>query len=282
MQNDLCKQIKGKQQALSSLCPMLHALCYNMTNTRTEAIFILSRWLISREFPDRLLEEGPNRGFITDMTYTTIRQYAALMWVLDQFLKKVPKGETLAALLLGAAQLLFMDDVADHAAVNETVDAAKARSKGSTALVNGVLRNIIRKRDTLLKELEEQPLHIRKSHPEELISRWQERYTEEELNKLCNWNNTAAETFITRRPADDGISLFETVERGRRVSELPGYEEGEFIVQDPATAASIELLNLKPGLSVLDGCAAPGGKTIQIAGGLMSQRSWRWTCMRTA
>lgn len=236
-----------------------------MTNTRTEAIFVLSRWLISRDFPDRLLEEGPNRGFITDMTYTTIRRYGSLMWVLEQFLNKVPQGETLAALLLGAAQILFMDDVADHAAVNETVEAAKARSKGSSGLVNGVLRNIIRKRDTLLKELEDQPLHIRESHPEELIKRWQAQSTDDELEKLCEWNNTPAETFITGKPADDGFSLFERVERGLKISELPGYKEGEFIVQDPATAASIELLGLKPGLSVLDGCAAPGGKTIQIA-----------------
>lgn len=236
-----------------------------MINTRKEAIFILSRWIISRDFPDRLFLDGPDRGFVTDMTYTTIRHYGALMWVLEKFLKKVPGGETLAALLLGAGQILFMDDVADHAAVNETVEAAKARSKGSAALVNGVLRNIIRSREALLKELETQPIHIRKSHPLELIQRWHKQYAAEDLAKLCDWNNTPSETFITRKPAADGVSVFEAVERGQRISELPGYAAGEFIVQDPATAASIELLDLAPELSVLDGCAAPGGKTIQIA-----------------
>ena len=236
-----------------------------MQNTRTEAIFIISRWLVSREFPDRLIESGPDRAFITDMTYTTIRRYGSLMWVLERFLKKVPGGEALAALLLGAAQVLFMDDVADHAAVNETVEAAKARSKGSVALVNAVLRNIIRNRDELLRELEQQPLHIRQSHPEDLIGHWLRRYTAEEVEQLCDWNNTPAETFITHMPGADGISLFESVERGKRVSELPGYREGQFIVQDPSTTISIELLELRPGLSVLDGCAAPGGKTIQIA-----------------
>lgn len=236
-----------------------------MTNTRTEAIFILSRWIINRDFPDRLLGSGPDRSFITDLTYTTIRQYGALMWVLEHFLKKVPKGEALAALLLGASQILFMDDVADHAAVNETVEAAKSRSKNSAALVNGVLRNLIRSRDEILKELDKQPLYIRKSHPEDLIRRWSSFFTPEEVENLCDWNNSPAETYITRKPGLDGISHFEKVQRGVKVQDLEGYNEGEFVVQDPATASSIELLELRPGVSVLDGCAAPGGKTIQIA-----------------
>ncbi|MFO7938006.1 MAG: transcription antitermination factor NusB [Kiritimatiellia bacterium] len=236
-----------------------------MSNTRKETVFIITRWLVNRDFPDRLIESGPDRGFITDMTYTTIRRYASLMWVLEQFMRKVPKGETLAALLLGAAQIMFMDDVTDYAAVNETVEAAKARSRASVSLINGVLRNIVRSREKLLRELEKQPLSIRKSHPEELVRRWMARYTSEEVEKLCDWNNTPAETFITGRPDDNGQSRFEKVPRGTGVSDIPGFREGEFIVQDPATATAIELLELRPGLSVLDGCAAPGGKTVQIA-----------------
>jgi len=234
-------------------------------NARREAIFLITRWLLNREFPDRMIADSPDRAFVTDLTYTTIRGYATLIWVLERFVKKMPQGETLAALLAGAAQILLMDDVADHAAVNETVEAAKTTSKDSAGLVNGVLRNIIRSRDELLTELEAQPLAVRKSHPEALAARWTARFGEEECAKLFDWNNTPAETFISRKPGIDGISRFEVVPRGTRVSEIPGYAEGEFIVQDPATAAAIELLDLKPGLKVLDGCAAPGGKTVQIA-----------------
>ena len=53
--------------------------------------------------------------------------------------------------------------------------------------------------------------------------------------------------------------------RGRKVAEVEGYEKGTFIVQDPATAGAVELLDVKPGQKVLDFCAAPGGKTIQVA-----------------
>ena len=234
-------------------------------NTRRETIFILTRWLLNRDFPDKVISDSPDRAFITDMTYTTIRRYATLMWVLERFVKKMPKGETQAALLLGAAQILFMDDVADHAAVHETVEAAKFSSKKSTGLVNGVLRNIIRSRDEIFKDLKGEPLAVRLSHPAPLINRWLKRFGEEETEKLCEWNNTPSETFISRRPDASGVSQFNVVPRGTKICDLPGYTEGEFIVQDPATATAIELLNLKPGLSVLDGCAAPGGKTIQIA-----------------
>ncbi len=236
-----------------------------MQNTRTEAIFILSRWLISRDFPDRLLASGPDRPFIMDMVYTTVRRYATLNWVLNKFMTKTPVGETHAALLLGSAQILFMDDVADHAAVNETVAAAKLRSKKSAPLVNAVLRTVVRSRHAILDELKTQPLHIRASHPEELVRRWSARFTAEETARLCEWNNTPSETFITRKPEAEGVSQFEIVTRGTNVQDIPGYADGEFIVQDPATAAAIEMLDLQPGLSILDGCAAPGGKTVQIA-----------------
>ncbi|MFA7172871.1 MAG: transcription antitermination factor NusB [Kiritimatiellia bacterium] len=234
-------------------------------NTRREAIFIITRWLLNREFPDRVIVDSPDRAFILDLTYTTIRGYATLLWVLERFVKKMPQGETLATLLLGAAQILLMDDVADHAAVFETVEAAKTTSEKSAGLVNGVLRNIIRSREEILLDLATQPLALRKSHPEALAARWIARFGEEESARLFDWNNTPAETFISRKPLADGVSSFELVPRGTRVADLPGYAEGEFIVQDPATAAAIELLDLKPGLKVLDACAAPGGKTVQIA-----------------
>jgi len=234
-------------------------------NTRREAIFIITRWLLNREFPDRVITDSPDRAFVTDLTYTTIRHYAALIWVLEKLVKKMPQGETQAALLVGATQILFMDDVADHAAVHETVEAAKSSSKHSTGLVNGVLRNIIRSRDEILKELEEQPLAVKKSHPEVLAKRWIARFGEEETAKLFDWNNTPAETFTAGKPDAEGVTTFTKVPRATSIRDLPGYSEGEFIVQDPATASAIELLDLKPGLKVLDACAAPGGKTIQIA-----------------
>ncbi len=232
-------------------------------SSRRDAIFVLTRWLETHDFPDRMIPDGPDRAFVTDLVYTTVRRYRTLTWALEQLVKKMPKGETEAALLVGASQILFMPSVADYAAVNETVEAAKLASKQTAGLVNGVLRNLLRQRDALLAELAKQPVGIRTSHPEALIARWLERFGEAETLALCEWNNTPAETYLAYPPG--APAAFVPMPRGTRVEEIPGYADGAFIVQDPAMATCVDLLALKPGLKVLDACAAPGGKTIQIA-----------------
>jgi len=266
------------------------------TASRREAIFILSRWMATADFPDRLLTNSPDRGFIMDLVYGTVRWRRALEWALQQLVKEAPSGETLAALLAGAYQVLFMEDVPAYAAVHATVAAAKIASPNSAGFVNGVLRNLGRKREELLAALAQQPIGIRLSHPDVLVTRWIARYGAEETEALCRWNNTPAQTVIAMLPGALGrwdgktVGLSDgptvplsncpaetltphpaapdtcfTVPHGMRVESVPGYHGGTFVVQDPATLAAIELLDVKPGMTVLDACAAPGGKTAQIA-----------------
>ncbi len=233
-------------------------------SSRREAIFVITNWLQTESFPDRLISDSPDRAFVTDLVYTTVRRYRTLDWVLRKFVKKMPRGETGAALLTGACQILFMPKVADYAAVNESVEAAKMASKKTSGLVNGVLRNLLRQRDAVLAELAAQPLGIRLSHPDALITRWIGCFGADETAALCEWNNTPADTFLAHPPSSDRPS-YTLLARGTRVENAPGYAEGAFIVQDPATAASLDLLDARPGMRVLDACAAPGGKTVQIA-----------------
>ncbi len=185
-------------------------------------------------------------------------------------MKTWPKGELEALVLVGAAQILYMPDVPDFAAVNETVAAAKMgdRSKRLDRVVNGVLRNLLRRRAEFEAKLAAAPLAERESYPNALVARWTARYGAEGAEKLARWHNTPAETWIARPGS------FEKLPRGERVADQPGFEEGAFIVQDPATAGVVELLDVSTGkmpvvpvegLSVLDFCAAPGGKTVQIA-----------------
>jgi len=232
-------------------------------SSRREAIFVITRWLATRDFPDRMIPDSPDRAFIIDLVYTTVRRHRTLEWALGKLMKRMPKGETGAALLVGACQILFMPDVAEYAAVNETVEAAKLASKQTAGLVNGVLRNLLRQRDDLLAKLAKETIGIRTSHPDALITRWLERFGEAETLALCEWNNTPAETFLAYPPG--ATEPFVPMPRGSRVEEMPGFADGAFIVQDPATATCIDLLNVKPGLKVLDACAAPGGKTVQLA-----------------
>ena len=183
-------------------------------NSRRDAAFVLARWLMTKDFPSAMLPDSPDRAFVQDLVYTAIRRLRPLRLVLGELVKKWPKGEMEALLYVGAAQILYMPEVPDFAAVNETVEAAKACDNPNIArVVNGV-----------------------------------------------RWHNEPAETYLAY---SDG--RFEKLPRGVRVDQAEGYAEGAFIVQDPGTRLAVELLDPHPGENILDACAAPGGKTAQIA-----------------
>ena len=242
-------------------------------NSRRQAAFIVARWIATHEYPAELLPQGPDRAFVQDLVYTTVRRFRPLRTILGQLVAKWPKGELEALLLVGAAQLLYMPDVPDFAAVNETVAAAKyCANKSIAKVVNGVLRNLIRRRAEFEAQLVAAPLAERESYPNQLVKRWIARYGEAGAEALAKWHNQPAETFLAYPPTGlNGLNgPFVRLPRGQRVEDVPGYAEGAFIVQDPATALAVELLDVRPGLSVLDFCAAPGGKTIQIAWRLTS------------
>ena len=232
-----------------------------MGGSRRSAAFIVARWIATKDFPSSMLPNGAERAFVQDLVYTTIRRIRPLRKILGALMKQWPKGELEALLYVGAAQILYMPDVPDFAAVSETVDAAKGCENPSIAkVVNGVLRNVIRRRGEFEKMIASAPLEERESFPTALVRRWERRFGAENAARLCEWHNTPAETFLARR---DGS--FAKLERGQRVEDVAGFAEGDFIVQDPGTRIAVDLLDPKPGERILDACAAPGGKTVQIA-----------------
>ena len=232
-----------------------------MGGSRRSAAFIVARWIATKDFPSSMLPNGAERAFVQDLVYTTIRRIRPLRKILGALMKQWPKGELEALLYVGAAQILYMPDVPDFAAVSETVDAAKGCENPSIAkVVNGVLRNVIRRRGEFEKMIASAPLEERESFPTALVRRWERRFGAENAARLCEWHNTPAETFLARR---DGS--FAKLERGQRVEDVAGFAEGDFIVQDPGTRIAVDLLDPKQGERILDACAAPGGKTVQIA-----------------
>ena len=238
-----------------------------MSDSRRTAAFVVARWLLTRDFPADLLPKGPDRAFVQDIVYTVVRRLRALRAVLGELVPRWPKGELEALLYVGAAQILYMKGVPDYAAVNETVEAAKKCPNRNVAkVVNGVLHNLIRRRGEFESRLAAAPLEERESFPTELVRRWTARFGEEDAARLCRWHNEPAETYLARK---DGS--FVVLERGRRVTDVEGFAAGEFIVQDPATALAVGLMGVRPGERVLDACAAPGGKTVQLA--------WRGACV---
>ena len=221
---------------------------------------MIARWILTKDFPSNLLPDGPDRGFVQDMVYTAIRRFRPLRKVLGELLKKWPKGEMEALLYVGAAQILYLPEVPDFAAVNETVEAAKAcENKNIAKVVNGVLRNLVRRRGEFEKMIAAAPADERESFPSALYRRWVARFGEEKAERLAKWHNEPAETSLAYP------DRFETLPRGKRVTEVEGYAEGKFIVQDPGTALAVGLMEAQPGDVILDACAAPGGKAIQLA-----------------
>ena len=232
-------------------------------NSRRTAAFAVCRWRATHEFTNELLPAAcADRAFVQDLVYTVVRRYRPLRAILGELMKTWPKGELEALVLVGAAQILYMPDVPDFAAVNETVAAAKAsgREKRLDRVVNGVLRNLLRRRDEFEAKLAAAPLAERESYPNALVARWVARYGEANAEAMAKWHNQPAETWLAFR---DG--RFEKLPHGRKVTEVEGFAEGAFVVQDPATAEAVAQLDVTPGQSVLDFCAAPGGKTAQVA-----------------
>jgi len=253
-------------------------------NPRLLAAQIITRWLSSGDFPNRMLDiAAKDRAFATEIVQGVVRWKRPLEWIIKQTARHVPPPLLKSFLLTGLYQLLMMDQAADYAVVNETVAAAKIKFSSKQAdFVNAVLRRAIRDREKILAEIKEQSPGIRCSHPDLLIHRWTKFYGAANVLRLCEWNNTRPDIIIkinTLKPADQIRAFVSKLEgvlpvtspgnyiplpHGLRIEDLPGYAEGMFIVIDPFAANAIELLNPQPGETILDACAAPGGKTFLI------------------
>lgn len=256
---------------------------------RVSAIKIVAQWMETGDFPDRQLSfvAPVCRGFAMDLVYTTLRNVRLLDSIVSDYITKQPNHTVMAAILLGACQIFKLENMAEHAAVHATVEALKkAGEPNSAGFVNAVLRNLLRARDVIEINMKVLPLAIRESHPDEQVERWVKRFGEEKTEALCKWDNTSANvtvctvpggptvaelvsTFnaagVTAEPAEAAPSYAVIVPHGSHVDQLPGFEEGAFAVQDPATLGAVELLDVAPGMRVLDACSAPGGKTVQVA-----------------
>ena len=257
------------------------------SNPRYLAALIITRWLVAGDFPNRMLDlAAKDRAFVTEIVQGVVRWKRLLEWVIKQNAKHIPPPLLKSFLLTGLYQLLMMENMADYAAVNETVAAAKIKfAPRQSDFVNAVLRRAIRDKVKILAEIDTLPPGIRYSHPDLMVHRWTKTYGPGEALRLCAWNNTRPDIFVrinNLMPANQihalvaqwtqagilpakGHPHYFSVPHGIKIEDLPGYAEGMFLVTDPFAAHAIELLDPQPGENILDACAAPGGKTFLIA-----------------
>jgi 16S rRNA (cytosine967-C5)-methyltransferase len=194
---------------------------------------------------------------------TVLRRQGTLDAVLEPFLTRSPPERVRLILRIGAAGLLFLDTPA-HAAVGTAVALARARRLEPFAgLVNAVLRRVARDGVSALVDLDAPRLDT----PGWLWTAWGDR-----ARAIAIAHQHEAPLDLTLRPGatpPEGATLLPNgtarLEAGTRVTELPGFDDGDFWVQDAAASLPARLLDARAGERVCDLCAAPGGKTAQLA-----------------
>lgn len=266
-----------------------------LPNARQVALLALCSCRTGNEFADSIIGDlfaetklsGPDRAFAMELFYGVLRNLTLLDFWIDSLRTARLDVDLRDILRLGFYQLL-LSDTSEHAAVYETVELAPKTRRG---LINGILRNALRQRDELLEKAKTQPLHVRTSHPEFLVARWEKNLGGESTQRLCDWNNQPPPLYarINRLKIDRDEFLQRYPEtrplpNDRDFVEFKSFERdaltrGHCYVQDPSTALACRMVDPKAGEKILDACAAPGGKTSYLAE-LMQNRGLIIACDR--
>lgn len=231
---------------------------------------------------------GRDAALCTRLSFGVLQNRMLLDWHIGRLSSmSVEKMEpaVLDCLRLGAYQLLFLDRVPVHAAVNEAVELAKkySRNPRASALVNAVLRALDRAKKEDLPQPEE--LSLRYSHPDWLVKEFSHIVSPDELELLLAADNAQPPTqaqvntlktsaaALMEELSDAGVEASPhpwlpdclELEGTGNMEQLPAFREGRFYVQDAAARLAVLASGAEPGLEVLDACAAPGGKSFAAA-----------------
>lgn len=244
----------------------------------------LNKCLRSSDFDDK------DRRFLTELVYGTIKSCNILDWYLNKLVNcPTKKIEPLVLNVLRVAvfQLLYLERVPAAAVVDEAVKLAKIFSNpGAAQMVNGVLRNFLRKKNQfVLPDNVVDRMALTLWHPRFLVKKWLKYYGVEDTEKLCIFNNEPASlsirvnTLQIARDAliqelkDNGVEAKKStisadgiiLEKHQNLKNLYDRVGGKFYIQDESSMLVAELLAPERGQKILDLCAAPGGKTTHLA-----------------
>ncbi len=254
-----------------------------------------------------------DRRLVTELVYGSVRRMRAIDFIIDKLATKKSSQqppELRTILHLGLYQLQYLNNIPPSAAVNTTVQLAKENGfLGLSSFVNGLLRQYIRLTETDLNPLTVtnykstvERLGILHSFPDWIVEMWLEQLGETETEQLCKWFNQSPTIDLRINSLKSSIDQIETAFKSQNISvsriphlpqalrlnsssgaiqNLPGYSEGWWTIQDSSAQLVTHLLDPQPGETIIDVCAAPGGKTTHIAE-LIQDTGTIYACDKTA
>ncbi len=229
---------------------------------------------------------GEDRRLATSIFYAAVENRLNIQYVLKDFMKTKPEPLVEDILHIACAQILFMDRIPAHAAVDEAVKQTRAFGREEAAgFVNGVLRSLLRaiEADEIhYPDTETEPiayLSVKYSVPEKIVQRLIDAYGFETAAEIVSFSpaerletvranmmrmdDAAFEAFMTRRGwhwRKGTVPGAYLVEQAGNLANDPDYYSGEFSVQGESSMLAARAVEPRPGMTVLDACAAPGGK----------------------
>jgi len=224
-------------------------------------------------------------SLVPALCFGTIRLYPQLHFIAQQLLQKPIKNkdnQVFTLLLIGLYQIIAMR-IPEHAAINETVLAAKSlKAPWAAGLINAVLRNYCRNQDSIT-ELVNNNAVAKFAHPLWLLQRLQSNWPQHWQTIVTNNNMHPPQTLRVNQQKihrDDYLLLLQqhhisaypianlphaiVIEQPIDITALPKFNQGYVSIQDGAAQLTASLLTLSPNMKILDACAAPGGKTCQL------------------
>lgn len=270
-----------------------------MDNSRKIAVKVLNEVFDKGEFSNKNLNirlinsdlDSKDKALVTEIVYGTIKYRYTIDRIIDNFLKEgIKKLDTtiLNILRISIYQMKYLDKIPDFAAVNEGVNLAKAmKSVGMSKLVNGVLRNYLRNKEERYCDDRDivSNLCYDYSFPKWMVKTFIDQYGEDTATKILEGlNKRPAVTVRVNSLKGDFEEVFDLleeneysvsegyicpeairIEKGRSIEKNPLFKDGLITVQDESAMLVAPSMDLEEGMTVLDLCSAPGGKTTHIA-----------------
>ncbi|RKL68946.1 16S rRNA (cytosine(967)-C(5))-methyltransferase [Salipaludibacillus neizhouensis] len=267
-------------------------------NVREAALEILLKIKKNQAYSNLLLNDTIKKEniasidvpLLTEIVYGTIQYQKRIDFYLEAYSKKpLVKIDDWVHILwrLTVYQLIFLDRVPDHAAINEAVEISKKRGhKGISGMTNGILRSFLRHPLPEFSSIknETERLAVETSHPEWLLKRWSKQYGAERASSIAFANlthpthsvrvntNRVTKEEVMESLQDQGLEVKESpyveeclyVKKGS-LANTKAFENGWISIQDEGSMLVTLALDPQQGESILDACAAPGGKSMHIA-----------------